>query len=215
MAIPRFAPAQLFHLLTTKSPQPPTFNPQTMQVSRTFYRAALLNLTVTPFVRATLPASTSIWAHHPRLHSILFPQCTPTLKTPDSNFNTTQTRTMSDSSAPAAAKPDAQAQAQNQDESNQEESPKQPLYLPASDPSNPVNGDNIKFDMSGGGTTVKLDHLGPMVVNVDGTLSQIGNWKQMSDIERENTLRVLGKRNQKRLEALRAKENEAGGEGSA
>lgn len=52
---------------------------------------------------------------------------------------------------------------------------------------------------------MKLDHLGPMVVNVDGTLSQIGNWQQMSEIEKRNTLRVLGKRNQKRLEALREK----------
>jgi len=71
-----------------------------------------------------------------------------------------------------------------------------------------VQGSGIKLDMSGGGTEVKLDHLGPMVVNVDGTLSQIGNWQQMTDVEKQNTLRILGKRNQKRLEALRAKESE-------
>lgn len=56
-----------------------------------------------------------------------------------------------------------------------------------------------------GGSTVKLDHLGPMVVNQDGTLSQITNWAQMSEIERRNTLRVLGKRNQARLAALKEK----------
>lgn len=55
---------------------------------------------------------------------------------------------------------------------------------------------------------MKLDHLGPMVVNQDGTLSRISNWDQMSEIERKNTLRVLGKRNKIRSEALKAKESE-------
>jgi hypothetical protein len=49
---------------------------------------------------------------------------------------------------------------------------------------------------------MKLDHLGPLVVNKDGTLSRIGNWAEMSEIERQNTLRVLGKRNMLRREAL-------------
>jgi predicted Fe-S protein YdhL (DUF1289 family) len=50
---------------------------------------------------------------------------------------------------------------------------------------------------------VKLDHLGPMVVNRDGTLSRIANWEHMTEIERRNTLRILGKRNQLRLDGLR------------
>jgi hypothetical protein len=60
--------------------------------------------------------------------------------------------------------------------------------------------------MSNGDASVKLDHLGPLVVNVDGTLSRISNWDKMADIEKENTLRIIGKRNQARLESLRAKE---------
>jgi hypothetical protein len=60
--------------------------------------------------------------------------------------------------------------------------------------------------MSNGSTSIKLDHLGPMVVNVDGTLSRISNWDKMAEIEKENTLRIIGKRNQMRLESLRAKE---------
>jgi hypothetical protein len=56
--------------------------------------------------------------------------------------------------------------------------------------------------MSTGGSTVKLDHMGPLVVNKDGTLSRISNWAEMADIERQNTLRILGKRNQLRREAL-------------
>ncbi|KAF2147033.1 uncharacterized protein K452DRAFT_194342, partial [Aplosporella prunicola CBS 121167] len=49
---------------------------------------------------------------------------------------------------------------------------------------------------------LRLDHLGPMVVNRDGTLSRIANWEGMTELERTNTLRVLGKRNQLRLKAL-------------
>lgn len=74
------------------------------------------------------------------------------------------------------------------------------LALPAADSSSTqlnVNGDSIK-----------LDHLGPMVVNTDGTLSRIGNWQEMGEIERKNTLRVLGKRNKARLEALRGEGNQ-------
>jgi hemolysin activation/secretion protein len=123
----------------------------------------------------------------------------------------------SDSAAAASSKPATQnADIQNQETQEQEqEEPKKNLYLPASDPSNPISNQQgeggIKIDMSGGGTEVKLDHLGPMVVNVDGTLSQIGNWQQMTEIEKTNTMRVLGKRNKKRLEALKAKEKAEGG----
>ncbi|KHO01918.1 uncharacterized protein MAM_00919 [Metarhizium album ARSEF 1941] len=70
----------------------------------------------------------------------------------------------------------------------------------------PAPGDNsaTTLDVSGHGTTVKLDHLGPLVVNVDGTVSRISNWPEMGDVEKQNTLRVLGRRNKQRLAALRA-----------
>ncbi|KAK8094194.1 hypothetical protein PG997_000879 [Apiospora hydei] len=54
-----------------------------------------------------------------------------------------------------------------------------------------------------GGEGLKLDHLGPLVVHQDGTMSRIGNWAEMSELERENTLRIIGKRNQQRLKKLR------------
>ncbi|KAJ5483586.1 hypothetical protein N7530_002832 [Penicillium desertorum] len=196
-----------------------------MQVSRTVYRAALLHVSVNPFVRASLPAgTTATWASlnaatqapNTRLYSILFPQCTTTSKASDC---TRQTRAMCDLSSNSDSAAAAFSDTQNQETQEQEPQPQKHLYLPASDPSNPIanqQGDGgIKIDMSGGGTEVKLDHLGPMVVNVDGTLSQIGNWQQMTEIEKTNTLRVLGKRNQKRLEALRAKEKAEGGSGEA
>ncbi|PSS00590.1 hypothetical protein BD289DRAFT_334684, partial [Coniella lustricola] len=57
------------------------------------------------------------------------------------------------------------------------------------------------------GKTVALDHLGPIVVGKDGTISRIANWGEMAEIERQNTLRILGKRNQLRLAALREEKN--------
>lgn len=82
-------------------------------------------------------------------------------------------------------------------------SEKTPLALPEL-PHNP----STQLDISNGGTTIKLDHLGPMVVNVDGSLSRIANWEGMTDMEKNNTLRIIGKRNQERLQALKAKEGE-------
>jgi hypothetical protein len=77
------------------------------------------------------------------------------------------------------------------------DAPKAPLALPAA----PANA--TQLDMSTGGTTVSLDHLGPMVVNVDGTMSRISNWDKMAEIEKKNTLRIIGKRNKERLAALK------------
>ena len=78
--------------------------------------------------------------------------------------------------------------------------------LPLSEPSPDTDAIQLNVDSKRG---IKLDHLGPMVVNRDGTLSRIANWQNMADIERQNTLRILGKRNQLRLNAL--KDEDAGG----
>ena len=37
-------------------------------------------------------------------------------------------------------------------------------------------------------------------------VSRISNWQQMIDLEKKNTLRILGKRNQLRMEASRGKD---------
>jgi len=65
-----------------------------------------------------------------------------------------------------------------------------------------------KIDTSSTQSTVKLDHLGPLVINSDGTLSRIQNWDGMTEAERERTLRVLGKRNMLRREKLVGQEEE-------
>jgi hypothetical protein len=80
-----------------------------------------------------------------------------------------------------------------------------PLGLPA--PPSTEEAEAIKFDMSNGGDTVKLDSLGPMVVNKDGSISRINNWAQMTEMEQKNTLRIVGKRNKQRLDALQTVED--------
>ncbi|KAF2108131.1 hypothetical protein BDV96DRAFT_587820 [Lophiotrema nucula] len=79
--------------------------------------------------------------------------------------------------------------------------------LPLPEPS--TESSAAKLDVSSG-QGVKLDHLGPMVVNKDGTLSRIANWEHMTEIEKRNTVRILGKRNMLRIEALEKDEEEKG-----
>ncbi|KAF9160729.1 hypothetical protein BGX21_000703 [Mortierella sp. AD011] len=54
------------------------------------------------------------------------------------------------------------------------------------------------------GQDLKLDLLGPVVVNEDGTMSRIDNWHEMAEIEKANVRRILLKRNAQRLAKLRA-----------
>ena len=52
------------------------------------------------------------------------------------------------------------------------------LPLPA-----PAGGGGLKLGVGGGAAS--LDHLGPMVVGVDGSLSRIANWDKLTERERE------------------------------
>ncbi|CAK3786165.1 hypothetical protein BST61_czeina24g000240 [Lecanosticta acicola] len=88
----------------------------------------------------------------------------------------------------------------SQQEAPETDAHNHPLPLPA-----PPNGEEAhKLDLSSGEASVRMDHLGPLVVNQDGSLSRISNWQQMTEPERKSTLRLLGKRNQLRTEALKA-----------
>jgi hypothetical protein len=177
-----------------------------MLLSRTAFHAAIIHLSINPaLIRASTPAAFSLGtsAHllqtpSSRLYTILFPQCAPLH---------TQIRTMS--IGPNSSTPES-AQAQGLDESQPQDAqqPSERLALPSTESS----GDSQqarKLDLSAeGGSSVTLDHLGPMVVNVDGTMSRISNWEQMAEIERKNTLRIIGKRNKQRLDALKAARGE-------
>jgi hypothetical protein len=85
---------------------------------------------------------------------------------------------------------------------SQEQTSEQPLPLP--EPTGEIP--KAELDIASG-LGVKLDQFGPMVVNRDGTLSRISNWDQMADVERQNTLRILGKRNKLRMATLKDDED--------
>lgn len=74
-------------------------------------------------------------------------------------------------------------------------------------PAPPEEGDEART-LEVDGKSVALDHLGPMVVGRDGTVSRIANWGEMTELERRNTLRILCKRNQVRLSALRGEKED-------
>jgi predicted Fe-S protein YdhL (DUF1289 family) len=50
----------------------------------------------------------------------------------------------------------------------------------------------------------KLDHLGPMIIGTDGSIQRVANWNTMLKVEQEQAIRLIAKRNQKRLAVLRA-----------
>ncbi|KAL5363960.1 hypothetical protein BJX96DRAFT_127492 [Aspergillus floccosus] len=156
----------------------------------TFSRATLFHLILSPFlstpIRAIAPPTVTALKFPARSLNrgfIVYPQCAST--------NLYSTMSSHDQEQPTESpKTDAQT-----------EQRKEPyLALPDASTADPTH----KLDLSDGGSTVKLDHLGPLVVNQDGTLSRIANWEHMTEIEKKNTLRVLGKRNKQRMEALKA-----------
>ncbi|KAG5178179.1 hypothetical protein JKP88DRAFT_188785 [Tribonema minus] len=52
------------------------------------------------------------------------------------------------------------------------------------------------------GETMRLDHLGPIIINSDGTTRRITNWDTMTERERQVALRRIAKRNKERIETL-------------
>lgn len=83
---------------------------------------------------------------------------------------------------------------------------KTPLPLPAPEHAAADQGDGVTSLRVG--ESVKLDAMGPLVVNTDGTMGRIGNWAGMTEHERAQTLRLLGKRNKERMDVLKAKKAE-------
>lgn len=68
------------------------------------------------------------------------------------------------------------------------------------------SGDTIKLHV--GGDAVKMEEMGPIIVNVDGTLRRIANWQVLTQVEKEWSWRVIPERNKKRLAKLRAQMDE-------
>jgi len=69
------------------------------------------------------------------------------------------------------------------------------------------SGENVpKIDISTG-QTLGMENLGPIIVNVDGSLSRIGNWGNMTENEKETAKRLIGARNIRRLTQLAEQKN--------
>ncbi|KEI42217.1 uncharacterized protein L969DRAFT_84081, partial [Mixia osmundae IAM 14324] len=83
--------------------------------------------------------------------------------------------------------------------SEHEETCAKPLALPAA-PSHTEAPQTIEVN---GQAFSLFDSMGPTVVNKDGTLSRITDWAEKTPRERANILRILGKRNQLRLDDLK------------
>ena len=66
--------------------------------------------------------------------------------------------------------------------------------------SNNIDNENIPARKIKFGETVKLDELGPVIVQSDCTLKRIENWHKLTEGEREATMRRIGRRNRVRLE---------------
>ncbi|KAL4929588.1 uncharacterized protein BDV17DRAFT_261305 [Aspergillus undulatus] len=112
--------------------------------------------------------------------------------------------TMSSPSHPETPNPTPNQILDQQQEPSSSEEKKSILALPDAS----TASDTTQLDVNGDG--VKLDHLGPLIVNNDGTLARIGNWAQMTEMERKNTLRIIGKRNKERMARLKEEQAVAG-----
>ena len=75
------------------------------------------------------------------------------------------------------------------------------LQLAPADP----NSDIPKLQF---GQAMKLDVLGPIIINTDGTTRRIDNWDTLTEKEKEVTWRRIRKRNAERRELLEAKYKE-------
>lgn len=80
-------------------------------------------------------------------------------------------------------------------------SPGQPLLEAA--PAQSQQGETPTLRV--GGDALKLDAMGPLVVNVDGSVGRVANWAEMTPGEKEGTTRLLKRRNEQRLKVLREK----------
>jgi len=64
----------------------------------------------------------------------------------------------------------------------------------------------------------KLDALGPIILNTDGSMSRIPNWTEMTAQEQDSAIRLITARNERRRKVLleekaRLKEQGGGGAG--
>ena len=79
---------------------------------------------------------------------------------------------------------------------NNKQTPDDIPQLPAADPD---NKDVPRLQL---GETLKLDAMGPIILNSDGTTRRIANWDSMTKQEQQVTWRRIQKRNEERRKKL-------------
>jgi len=88
------------------------------------------------------------------------------------------------------------------DSDSSEEQPKDDqeiLQLPPVDPN--ASEDMPTLELNSGGS-IKLESLGPIILNTDGTTRRISNWDQLSPQEQKVSWRRIRKRNEQRRKTL-------------
>lgn len=58
------------------------------------------------------------------------------------------------------------------------------------------------------GETIRLEEMGPIILNTDGTTRRIENWDNLTEREREVTWRRISKRNEERRQKLLQEQEE-------
>jgi len=97
---------------------------------------------------------------------------------------------------PSANNENAIIQDSNTDINSSEKKDIELPQLPMSDP-NDESIPTLKF-----GETLRLDALGPIIINTDGSTRRIDNWNELSEQEKEVSWRRISKRNEERRKAL-------------
>jgi len=64
------------------------------------------------------------------------------------------------------------------------------------------------------GETIRFEEMGPVILQMDGSMRRIANWDEMTEQEQKVTWRRISKRNEERRQLLLAQqqEKEANGE---
>lgn len=95
---------------------------------------------------------------------------------------------------------------QNQLENQNQNENEVLLIENGSSSSSTLEGNNLEATIED--NVAKLDFLGPIIVNTDGTLSRIPNWSTLTKDEQLNTLRLIAKRNKIRMEILKQQQEQ-------
>ncbi|KAL4457762.1 hypothetical protein ABPG75_012627 [Micractinium tetrahymenae] len=89
----------------------------------------------------------------------------------------------------------------------QEAQPGQVLPLPA--PEDAPGGRGGAAQLGVGEGPLQMDHLGPLVIGDDGSVSRIANWHKLTEREQTVALHRLTARNRERLARLRGENSQA------